>query len=220
MHQILGILCSRPAFARVLLDCIERKKFPAKRLSAFQARQIDSLGDEALSTQLRKVWGTSGLTDQAKKELIEATRSQLTPAVLAKADLTKGGQIFQTHCATCHKLHGQGNDIGPDLTGGGRTNLDYLLHNIIDPSGELAPDYRMELFTLTDGRTLTGGIKEQSPKTLTIQTMTTKETIERTQIKARQVFETSLMPEGLLNGLSTDQTRDLFGYLMHPEKSD
>ncbi|MGB6220169.1 PVC-type heme-binding CxxCH protein [Haloferula sp.] len=218
--EILAILCSRPAFARTLLDRIEQKKLPAQRLSAFHARQIDSLGDEALSTQLRKVWGTSGLTDQAKTELIEATRAQLTPAVLAKADLTNGSQIFQTHCATCHKLHGQGSDIGPDLTGGGRSNLDYLLHNIIDPSAELAPDYRMELFTLTDGRTLTGVIKEQSPRTLTIQTMTTKETIERTQIQDRQLFETSLMPEGLLNGLTTEQTRDLFGYLMHPGKPD
>ncbi|MFC7338273.1 PVC-type heme-binding CxxCH protein [Haloferula chungangensis] len=216
--QILGILCSRPAFARVLLERIESNKLPAKRLSAFHARQIDSLGDEALSTQLRKLWGTSGLSDDAKKQLIESTRQKLSEETLALADLTTGAQLYQTHCAVCHKLHGQGGEIGPDLTGGGRSNLDYLLHNIIDPSAELAPDYRMEIFTLTDGRVLTGVVKEQSPKTLTIQTMTTREPIERSRIKSRQLIETSLMPEGLLNGLSDEQTRDLFGYLMHPTK--
>ena len=78
----------------------------------------------------------------------------------------------------------------------------------------------MEIFTLTDGRILTGVVKEQSPKTLTIQTMTTREPIERAQIKTRQLLETSLMPEGLLNALSDEQTRDLFGYLMHPGKPD
>jgi len=218
--KVLSILCSRPSFARVLLERIESNKLPAKRLSAFHARQIDNLGDELLSTKLRKLWGTSGLTDQAKTKLIEATRQKLSPETLAQANLTNGSQIFQTHCTVCHKLHGQGGEIGPDLTGGGRSNLDYLLHNIIDPSAELAPDYRMEIFTLTDGRILTGVVKEQSPKTLTIQTMTTREPIERAQIKTRQLLETSLMPEGLLNALSDEQTRDLFGYLMHPGNPD
>jgi putative heme-binding domain-containing protein len=219
-EKVLGILCSRPAFARVLLDQIAGKKLPAKRLSAFHARQIDSLGDESLSTQLRELWGTSGLTDAAKKQLIESTRQKLSKETLAQANLAAGQQIFQTHCAACHKLHGQGGAIGPDLTGGGRTNLDYLLHNIIDPSAELAPDYRMEIFTLADGRVLTGVVKEQSPKTLTIQTLTNREAIERAQIKDRNLLETSFMPEGLLNGLSDEQTRDLFGYLMHPGKPD
>ncbi|MEP4077419.1 PVC-type heme-binding CxxCH protein [Haloferula sp.] len=219
-EKVLGILCSRPSYARVLLERIEAEKFSANRLSAFHARQIDNLSDESLSALLRKVRGTSGLTDQAKRDFIESTRQKLTPETLAQADLTSGQKIYQTHCATCHKLHGQGGEIGPDLTGGGRSNLDYLLHNIITPSAELAPDYRMEVFTLSDGRTITGSIKERSPKTLTIQTMTSRETFERSLIKKRQLFETSLMPEGLLNGLSDEQTRDLFGYLMHPTKPD
>ncbi|BCX48929.1 cytochrome c [Haloferula helveola] len=214
--KILEILSARPVFAKALLATVESGKLPAKQLTAYHARQIENLGDPVLTEKLHKLWGTPSSTDAAKADLIEKTRAALTPNVLAEASLKSGKQQFEARCASCHKLHGKGGNIGPDLTGGGRSDLDYLLHNIIDPSFELAPDYRMEIFTLKDGRTLTGVVKESSPKTVVIQTMTDRVPLERGQIGKRLVIETSLMPEGLLNGLSPEQVRDLFGYLMHP----
>ena len=41
--------------------------------------------------------------------------------------------MFNKACASCHTLYGHGGEIGPDLTGSGRDNLDYLLENIVDP---------------------------------------------------------------------------------------
>ena len=38
-------------------------------------------------------------------------------------------------CSACHKLYGIGGDIGPDITGSDRRNLDYILENVLDPSG-------------------------------------------------------------------------------------
>ncbi len=35
---------------------------------------------------------------------------------------------------TCHKMHGEGGEIGPDITGANRTNLEYLLGNVLTPS--------------------------------------------------------------------------------------
>jgi len=46
-------------------------------------------------------------------------------------------------CAACHTLYGEGGKVGPDLTGGGRDNLDYLLENIVDPSAVVTADFRM-----------------------------------------------------------------------------
>lgn len=212
--KVLGLLCSRPAFAAVLLDRIAEEKLPARRLSAFHARQIDRLGDPALSARLRELWGSTGLGDEAKARLIAETRAKLTPDFLAGADLDSGRALYQSRCAACHKLHGKGGELGPDLTGGGRGDLDYLLHNILDPAAELSPDFRMEILTLSDGRILTGVVKTQSPKTLVLQTMAGRETLDRSLIRSRETTEASLMPDGLLTGLGDDQVRDLIAYLM------
>ena len=54
-------------------------------------------------------------------------KKQLNAPALARADLGRGRTIFDRVCASCHKLYGSGGEIGPDLTGTGRANLDYLL---------------------------------------------------------------------------------------------
>ena len=64
--------------------------------------------------------------------------------------------IFNTACASCHTLYGEGGKVGPDLTGGGRNNLDYLLENIVDPSAVVTADFRMSILDLKDGRVLNG----------------------------------------------------------------
>ncbi len=51
---------------------------------------------------------------------------------------------------------GSGGTMGPDLTGGQRTNLAYLLENIIDPGAEVSPNFKMSIVATTDGRVLTG----------------------------------------------------------------
>ena len=53
-------------------------------------------------------------------------------------------------------LYGEGGKVGPDLTGGGRNNLDYLLENIVDPSAVVTADFRMSIVELKDGGVLNG----------------------------------------------------------------
>jgi hypothetical protein len=55
-------------------------------------------------------------------------------------------------------------------------------------------------------------------KILVLQTQTTKETIAISEIAQMKETSLSSMPDGLLNGLSHDQVRDLIGYLMHPNQ--
>ena len=51
-----------------------------------------------------------------------------------------------------------GGKLGPDLTGSGRSKLDYLLENIVDPNSAVSSDYRMNVVQLKDGRVLSGMI--------------------------------------------------------------
>ena len=114
------------------------------------------------------------------------------------------------------RLHGQGAEIGPDLTGAGRHNIDYLLGNIIAPADVVPVDYRLSVVALTDGRVLNGIKVAETDKTITLQMANAKQTIEKSEIEAIKPSTQSLMPDGLLKTLSDDDIKNLIAYLQHP----
>ena len=212
--QVITVLVTRPAWARALLDAIAAGKVPRNDIAAFHARQIHNLNDPALTARLTEVWGDLRESPAAIKELIAMLRTQITPGALAHADPHAGRQLFASICATCHTLYGEGGKIGPDLTGANRDNLDYLLENIADPSAVVAPDFRMSLITLKDGRVLAGMITAKNDRTLTLRTMTDVQTVERAEVEKIAESPLSMMPEGLLAVFTPEQTLNLFSYLM------
>jgi putative membrane-bound dehydrogenase-like protein len=210
----VGTLTARPAYARALLRAVAEGRIPRGDLSAFNARQVRSFHDAKLDGELARVWGEVRETPAERKQLIARYKALLTPDRLKHADPAKGRLLFNKTCLTCHTLFGQGNKVGPDLTGANRDNLDYLLENVIDPSATVAADFRMSVVTLKDGRVLTGIVGEQTAKTLSVQTQTEKVRLERADVDEVRPTNQSLMPDGLLGPLSDEQVRDLVIYLM------
>jgi putative membrane-bound dehydrogenase-like protein len=210
----VATLVSRPESARVLLEAIQTGRVPKSAITPYQARAIRSLNDEALTAQLTAVWGELRDTPAAKQAELAEWMRKLTPELLARGDAKQGKVLFAAVCGACHRLYGEGGQIGPDLTGGDRHKLTYLLENLLDPSAVVPADYRMTVFQLKDGRTLTGVIPEQSERSVTIQTPNGRLTVEKTQIASQQQLPMSLMPEGLLGALGEAQVAHLFRYLM------
>lgn len=210
----VATLVSRPSYAHELLDAVKAGKVPQALITPYQARAIRSLNDADLTAKLSAVWGELRDTPEAKKAELADWTAKLTPDRLAQGDATKGKALFSAVCAACHKMYGEGGMIGPDLTGGDRHKLTYLLENIIDPSAIVPADYRMSVFKLKDGRTITGVIPAQTDRTITVQTPAEKLTIERSQIAERQQLSMSLMPEGQLTALGEENTIHLLRYLM------
>lgn len=212
--QLIATLVSRASFVPALLKAIGEGKIPRSELSAYNARQIRSYNNEALNKRLTEVWGEMREPAADKKALIAKLKAFLTPEVLAKADKSAGREIFTLACAVCHHLYGQGGEVGPDLTGAGRDNLDYILDNVADPSAVVSADFRMSVVTFKDGRVLNGIIAAKTDRTITLKTMTEKVTAERSEIESIKESNMSLMPEGLLESLTEEQVRNLVGYLM------
>ncbi len=213
---VMEILVSRATFAKPLLDQIAAAKIPRTELTAFHARQIRALNAPALTRQLADVWGELRDSPADKQKLIADLKGTLTTVALAKADLAAGRAAFQTLCGACHTMYGNGGKIGPDLTGSGRANLDYLLENIVDPSAVVSADYRMSTVTLKDGRVLLGIVAAQTDRTLTLRLLTEETTLEKKDIASQEASAVSMMPEGQLLALTPDQVRDMVAYLMHP----
>jgi putative membrane-bound dehydrogenase-like protein len=209
----INTLVSRSKWSEQLLDHIETGEIDASFVSAFHARQISSFQDDTLSRKLAATWGEVRQTSQQRLDEINQLRSKLTSSK-NEPNLENGQAIFLKNCATCHTLFGQGGKVGPDLTGSDRKNLNYLLENIIDPNASVADSFRASVIVLEDGRLLTGVVIRETERTLDLLTKDDETiTIDLNTIEERRKTKNSLMPEGLLDNLTADQTTDLFHYL-------
>ena len=213
----LETLVSRPAFVAALLDGVERGVIKPGEVSVFQVRQMQAIDDDTIRRRVAELWPELRLIAADKKERIAELVARFDRDTLGTADLKAGKVVWEKSCAKCHTLFGEGGKIGPDLTGSQRGNLDYLLENIVDPSATLAPSFRMSTIALADGRVITGVVLAKTADTWEVQTENRQEVIAVADIDEAAETNRSLMPDGLLDVLSADERRDLFGYLMAAE---
>jgi putative heme-binding domain-containing protein len=215
-QDAIQTLASRPAWAGRLLDAVAGGAVPRAHVTAYSARQIAQLGDPALGARLSSTWGELRATGDDKTAEIARWRKALTPGVLARANLPAGRQLFQRLCASCHRLFNEGGALGPDLTGSQRANPDYLLENILDPGAGVSRDFQLHLIRTRGGRVVSGFVVAENDRTLTLASLNEQVTLPVTEIETRERLPQSMMPEGLLQGLTVTEVRDLFGYLARP----
>jgi putative heme-binding domain-containing protein len=126
-----------------------------------------------------------------------------------------GKELFRKNCGTCHELFGEGTRIGPELTTANRKDREALLANIVDPSAVVRREYINYTLLTVDGRVLTGMLAEQDAASVTILDAKNERTrIAREQIDELREAAASLMPDDILQKLTPQERRDLFGYLM------
>jgi putative heme-binding domain-containing protein len=215
---VVDQLVTRAASARELLDAVAEAKVPRGLINSLHARQILRHNDAGLRRQLTEIWGEIRATSSDKDEAMRRFKSFLTPERLRKADLSQGRALFNKTCSSCHRLYGEGNTVGPDLTGSGRSHLDYLLENLIDPSAMVPADYRVSHVELKDDRVLSGVVVSSSDRTIELQAQTERLVLDRADIVQVQQGTLSLMPEGILEALPEDEVRDLIAYLIHEKQ--
>ena len=217
-RDALSTLTSRAPFARALLDAVGQGRVPKQDLTAFDARQIVNLNDKALDQQLRTVWGEVRATSHDKLALLAQYRKKFPPDVVQNGNASHGRMIFSKTCGVCHTLFDSGGDVGPNLTGAQRTNLDYVLGKVLDPSAVVSRDYRMTIVRTKDGRVVNGIVQHESDAALTLKAPGQTIVVQKDEIDKRKLSDSSLMPEGLLSGMSDEDIRDLLAYLGSPKQ--
>jgi len=221
-EMALSALAARPSSARAFLHAIANGAASARLLDAASLRrQLQALGDPDIETLMQNAWGRSVPPSATAEQDIARYKKLLTPEFLAGADKSHGRSIFARTCQACHKLYDQGGVLAPDLTGGNRSDLDFLLSNLVDPSAEMGREYQLVTVRLADGRVLTGNMQKETPAALTLKTPAGTMTVPRrdlaqdtAQKKAIEYSKFSLMPPGQLQLLTETEVRDLVGYLM------
>jgi putative membrane-bound dehydrogenase-like protein len=213
-----ALLSGRPAWSSLLLDAVESGRIAQSQVPLDAARRMTLHGDGALAERVAKVWPTvRPESAKEKQETIARLREVLSQG---KGDAAKGKVIYTNLCASCHRLYGEGQSVGPDLAGADRGNVEFMLNAIVDPNAAIRPEFATWTLRTTDGRVLDGPIVGATPEAVTLDDAGTRITVPRGQIRTLEQSPVSRMPEKLLDTLGDDEVRDLFGYLWRDKASE
>jgi putative heme-binding domain-containing protein len=215
-RDALNMLSSRATYAKPLLAAASSGTVPKKDLTAEIVRQLRSFKSAELDAEIQKVWGAFREASADKKEEIEKYRQIYRAGGSQPGDAIRGRAVFARTCQQCHTLFDIGGNVGPDITGSARTDLQYLLETVVDPNAVIPNEYRTSTITTKDDRVITGIVKKDEANGLTIATANETLIIPKGDIESVQVSEISMMPEGLLAPLSEQEVRDLIYYLGRP----
>ena len=208
-----NLLASRPGWALAFLKQIDVGKINPRSIPQEVVQKLQLHRDKEVARLVGKHCGrVRGSASQFKdREILRLGKAMKT----GKGNALAGKTVFKNTCAKCHKLFGEGGEVGPDLTGYERTNAMYWMENIVDPSAVIREEYVTFIIQTTDGRTLQGIVAGQDKTTVTLRDPENRTMrIARTKIEDMRASPISLMPEGQMKALSDQQVRDLFAYLM------
>jgi quinoprotein glucose dehydrogenase len=160
---------------------------------------------------------------KAKLAQFEASRAKDDPLSayresLVGGDAEAGRTAFfansEVSCVKCHKVKGEGGDVGPDLAGiGGKQKRDYLLESIVDPNKQIAQGFETVVLTLTNGKVVSGIVKAEDAKEVRLMTPEGQlVTVPKAKIDERARGK-SAMPEDVVKHLSKRELRDLVEFL-------
>jgi putative membrane-bound dehydrogenase-like protein len=207
--EAIQTLSSRPKYGWLLTQAISKKTIAKNEVPTYVARQLRRV----VGSGFVEVWGPIDHVTFDEKAYTKY-RKLLTDQAVSAASPVNGKLIFTNTCGPCHKMYGEGGIMGPDLTGSNRGNLDYLLGNILDPSGEIQDDYKMVVVTTRDGRTYVGNVAKETDRQLTLRIVGQDAVIlNKSDIQTREVTPTSMMPSGLLEALSDKEIKDLVAFM-------
>jgi putative heme-binding domain-containing protein len=209
-RAIIETLATREFYARLLVKAISEDVVARDKIPAYIARSLRDL----LGSEFTKVYGPVTKLNQDVAATIAKYKNRITEQALARADAARGRNVFDKTCGACHKMYDAGGDVGPDLTGSNRANLDYLLLNSVDPSADVPEGYRTVLVQTIDGRVLTGVLAEEDNQRIVLKTVDQPRlVIAKSDIEARKLSEKSMMPEGQLDQLKPQDLFDLIKYM-------
>ena len=221
MRRVAGeTLTSRSRWAANLLSAAERKMISASELSATTIRALSSFvspDNEELRRRFEQNIGRIRPANADKQKIIAAKKEMILKA--GPPDLAAGHEVAKKICLVCHKLNGEGAEVGPDLTGSGRASLDALLANLIDPNLVIGKGYENVTIETKDERSVSGRLVESTDTRVRLLASGPKEeVVARNNIATMRVSELSLMPEGLEQMPDAD-FRNLIGYILNPPEA-
>lgn len=211
--KALELLTQRAEWSKPLLEAIAAKKIPAAALNVNQVRKLQASKDPEISRQVKAHWGVVREERNPERERIVGEMRKFLRS--NEGDPKAGMVVFKNVCAQCHKIYGEGLEVGPEITENGRSDFDQLLSNVFDPSLVIGAAYQATTVVTANGQIISGLVVEDNAQRLVLKQQGGKlETIARKDVDEVRVSNVSLMPEGLEKQLKPQEIVDLFAFLI------
>lgn len=139
--------------------------------------------------------------------------------LMLTGDPANGRKLYdqkRSQCSTCHKMDGQGSDIGPDLSSIAKSrSREQILESILQPSRRIEPQYQAYQVQLVSGQTHFGLVVKRDDQELLLRGTTGQmNRIPAVEVESIEASRTSIMPEGLLRDFTAQEAADLLAFLM------
>ncbi len=140
------------------------------------------------------------------------------PVLKLTGDTERGKLAFAKACVACHRLGGQGVEIGPNLVSITDKSPASLLSSILDPSASVDARYFTYIATTKDERTLMGIVAGETAVNITLHDQANqKHVLLRGDLDSLQSTGRSLMPDGIEAALNHQELADLIAYVRAAE---
>ncbi|MBN8246015.1 MAG: HEAT repeat domain-containing protein [Verrucomicrobia bacterium] len=212
-RPVLELCATRSPWKWALFEAVARGDIKRGDVPPSVIRALASSRSDAEKRKAQELFGRVNASSADKVKLIADKRKVV---VDGPVDLAAGQEIARKTCLVCHKLHGEGADVGPDLTGVGRSSLEALLHNVVHPNEIIGEGYENVEVETYDGRQLSGRLVENNDLRVRLLNAGPAETvIPKSEIRQMHATENSMMPEGLEQMPDSD-FRNLIWYILAP----
>jgi len=136
-------------------------------------------------------------------------------------DAAHGKVVFSTLCSSCHVVHGDGVNFGPELSEiGGKLSKEAMYTSILFPDQGISFGFEGFRLQLSDGSAAVGRIISETEDKVELQYMNNQQTVKKEDISSRVKLESSLMPSNLQSSMSEQELVDLVAYLSSLKKSE
>ena len=214
-RAVVETLASRKSYAEALLKALQTNQIQPSAVPVQVARSLKNL----LGKKFTNVYGALPVVGAEREHLIKKYKKLCKPSAVAAADASRGRAVFQKTCAACHVLYGEGGNVGPELTGANRANLDYILLNSVYPSLDVPYAYRTVSVLTVDGRVVNGVLAEEDDTKIVLRTPEQpRVVIAKDDIDFRKISRQSMMPDGQLDAMKPQEVIDLVKYLRTTEQ--
>ncbi len=212
----LRLVLARPEPTKAFLDAVEAGKLRFDLLDLDQKTALAAHPDKAIAERAKKLLALGGgLPDPDRQKVIE----QFAFVTKKAGDPAAGKKLFTQHCAKCHKHGGEGQQIGPDLTGFAVHPKEEILIAVLDPSRSVEGNYRSYTAKTIDGRVITGLLAGETKTTVELLDAENKRhALNRDDLDEFKESQKSLMPEGFEKQMSADDLANLLEFLTQKGK--
>ena len=214
--DVVAAFLSKSGGAEALLWALKDAAI-GKDAARLALRAMGSLGrdDRALWELFQKAAGLDGKPIAHSAELVK----ELAAEARSDGDPVRGERIFRgavTNCVSCHAIGGAGGRTGPELGEVG-TALppDMLVEALLWPQRAVKENFTASLLQLDDDRIVQGYRVREDKDSLYVRDPASERIDRYPRSKVKRTKDVgSLMPEGVVQGLTRAELRDLLRFLM------